>query len=419
MDIVLGAGMAGLGAFYADNELEIYEKMSKPGGLCSGFEINGFYFDQAVHLSFTNNQLVRSAFGNKYIKHLPESVSWFRERWLRHPAQNNLFPCTVEDKIKAITSFSEREELEDIDNFESWAKSQYGNWLYDNLFKPYNEKYWCIDLKMLGTKWIGNRIYRPTLDEILYGSYTSDTPNTYYAKEMRYPKDGGYVSFLNDVVINAEQKKKIHYEKRVRKIDTCTKEIYFEDAGSVSYEKLYSSMPILEMINVIDHVPDNIKRKKGELEYTSIALVSIGFNRRIDFDRIWFYIYDSDIFAARAHLPSLKSEANVPEGKSSIQFEIYFNSKNKKPEREECVSNCRYALKKMNIASLDDIEFEDFRIVPYGNVIFKKNTEDIVEEVRLFLNSKGIIPIGRFGRWEYLWSDQAFLSGYSAVKESR
>ena len=43
------------------------------------------------------------------------------------------------------------------------------------------------DLEGMGTAWIGDRIYQPTLDEVLLGTYMGETPNTYYAKKMYYP----------------------------------------------------------------------------------------------------------------------------------------------------------------------------------------------------------------------------------------
>lgn len=62
MNIILGAGIAGLGAYCADNSSYIFEQAPKAGGLCANFVINGFLFDKAVHLSFTNGSFVRSYF---------------------------------------------------------------------------------------------------------------------------------------------------------------------------------------------------------------------------------------------------------------------------------------------------------------------------------------------------------------------
>lgn len=37
--------MSGVGAYYANPNSVIYKKMKFPGGLCSGFEIDGYRFD--------------------------------------------------------------------------------------------------------------------------------------------------------------------------------------------------------------------------------------------------------------------------------------------------------------------------------------------------------------------------------------
>ena len=70
--VILGAGISGLGAWYADNTAEIYEASDRAGGLCRGFEINGFYFDQAVHFSFAKDKIVRDVFDKieQYYHHL-------------------------------------------------------------------------------------------------------------------------------------------------------------------------------------------------------------------------------------------------------------------------------------------------------------------------------------------------------------
>jgi protoporphyrinogen oxidase len=84
---------------------------------------------------------------------------------------------------------------------------------------------------------------------------------------------------------------------------------------------------------------------------------------------LWFYIYDEDIMAARVNSPSIKSKENVPPGCSSMQFEIYHH-----PEeiinREALIENTIQGIRKMNLCHEDDILFVDYRLLPYGNVLF-------------------------------------------------
>lgn len=414
--VILGSGIAGLGAYHADNSADIYEASNQAGGLCHGFEINGFYFDQAVHFSFAKDEIVRDVFDRTpQHHHHPFPYSWYKETWLRHPAQNNLYNFPPQFKIDAIKGFIERKGRENVQDFKEWLISGYGEHMYENIFKLYNEKYWQTDLAKMGVQWIANRFYQPSIDEVLYGSYTDETPNVYYASEMRYPQKGGYFSFFRCIAEEAEKNGNLHFGKKAVKIDPADKRIVFADGTDVEYDDLYSSIPLPEMVNMIDNAPEDIIQKAQELEHTGVALISIGL-KKTEFEKFWFYIYDMDIMAARAYMPSVKSPENAPEGCSSIQFEIYFSSKSKAPEENLAVENTLYALDKLGIAKRSDVLFIDYRVMPYGNVTLLKSTEKDLPAITRWVKNQGIIPIGRFGEWQYLWSDQAFLSGYNSVK---
>lgn len=422
MNVILGAGMAGMGAFYRDNSFEVFEKEDQAGGLCGRFSVKSddgraFYFDKAVHLSFTENPVVKEAFA-KAAQNIynPVPHSWFKNMWVQHPAQNNLYPMAVEFKVKALKDFINRNQSDNPNNFKQWLLFQYGKYLYDELFEPYNKKYWCTDLEQMDTCWVGNRFYRPNIEEVLYGSYTDKTPNTYYAKEMRYPKKGGYLGYIGSLIGGAENAGKMHYGYEAESIDLSDKTISFTNGKRIKYGMLLSSVPLPTLLKCMKDAPADVRNGAESLEYTSIALVSFGFKRVIKCKDIWFYIYDTDILAARAYLPSLKSSDNVPENCSSIQFEIYRSNKGGPFNSEKCIRNCIYALKKMGLADESDIIARNFRTVEYGNIIFRKDTRKKANDIINWLESNGIYPIGRFGRWDYLWSDQSFLSGYEMAK---
>ena len=56
------------------------------------------------------------------------------------------------------------------------------------------------------------------------------------------------------------------------------------------------------------------------------------------------------------------------------------------------------------------------RLKKYANVVFDHQIYENREIVRDYLMSLGIEPIGRFGEWGYLWSNQSLLSGMNAIK---
>jgi protoporphyrinogen oxidase len=81
----------------------------------------------------------------------------------------------------------------------------------------------------------------------------------------------------------------------------------------------------------------------------------------------------------------------------------------------ELKENCIYALDKMHLASRSEIAFMHHKILPYANVVFDLGMEQRRGIVRNFVRICGIELAGRYGEWEYLWSNQSFMSGIRAA----
>lgn len=421
--VILGAGISGIGAAYQankdkNNKVIIFEKRNSWGGLCDNFVINGFRFDRFVHFTFSPHKEVQELFerGCESIRHIPNPFNYYKGIWIKHPAQNNLFPLSSEEKELVINSFKNREnkEITEIKNYEEWLKVQYGNYFAENFPMKYTRKYWGVEAKELETKWVGERMYKPTLEEVRQGMETQNTPVTYYAKEMRYPKVGGYKSYLNYLVKGLD----IKLENEVIKIDPSKKIIYFKNGNKENYDKLISSIPLPEMVNIVESIPKEMIEKSKLLKWTSGYIVSIGLNTEEIPPYLWFYIYDEDIPFARVYSPSHKSKDNCPEACSSLQLEIYFENNNiPKKSKEEILEVCITKLEEMKVLKSGDIIVKDIRYEKYANVIFDFNIYETRKEIREHLKSLGIETIGRFGEWDYFWSDQSLLSGRNITKK--
>ena len=65
----------------------------------------------------------------------------------------------------------------------------------------------------------------------------------------------------------------------------------------------------------------------------------------------------------------------------------------------------------MGLFTANDIVEQDIRFEPYANILFDKDIYRNRSTVLDFLDDQKITSIGRFGKWDYLWSHQAFESG--------
>jgi protoporphyrinogen oxidase len=409
--VILGAGIAGIGSGYAlKNDYCIFEMGSSYGGLLDNFTVSGFLFDKAVHLSFAKEELVRNVFDKvDYFNHLPISFNFTKGLWVKHPIQTNLYNLPIEEKIQIIKSFFEKPSLV-IRNYKDWLINQYGYYFSEHYPEKYTIKYWCEPAENLSTEWIGKRMYQPNYEEIIKSAIYPNNENNYYIEEMRYPKSGGYKTFFSHIADNLN----IKLNHKVINIDIKEKKVSFENGTTVSYTNLISSLPLPEIIKLIDQVPEDVKLASTNLYATSIILISIGFKKLIKLPSLWFYIYDLDIPFARAHSPSMKSHNNAPHGKSSIQCEVYFSKNLDKESFNTITSRVLNSLYKMGICIDDDIEIVDKRIIKYANVVFFTGMQTYRKKVLDFLNINNISSIGRFGEWDYLWSNQSFISGYNA-----
>ena len=421
--IILGAGISGLGAAYSLRQKGetplVLEKDETYGGLCGCFTIDGFTFDRFVHLSFAKDERVLNIFNTsakQVITHIPNPYNIYNRKWIKHPAQNNLYPLSAEEKSLIINDFLSRPnnvEADKIDNYEQWLRIQFGNYFAEHFPMKYTKKYWMSEAKELETRWVGQRIYQPSVEEVIKGSQTADTPVTYYAKEMRYPASGGYRQFFSLLAEGTD----IRYGQEVTNIDTTKKTVKTSDNTTYHFTRLISTLPLNLYPSLMPGMPEDIKTAARMLKATSGYHVSIALKTRDIPPYLWWYIYDEDILAARVYSPSLKSPNNAPEGCSSLQMEVYCaeNAFTEQELKERTVGK----LIEIGIIKEEDILFTHIGFEAYANVIFDKNIYVCREKVRKYLISQGIEPIGRFGEWGYLWSDQSLLSGLNVDNNGR
>jgi protoporphyrinogen oxidase len=411
-NIVLGGGISGIASSYhlKNNNIDsiILEKNASWGGLLDNFIIDGFRFDKFIHLSFAKDQFVNDIFyKTPLLKHKPLSSNYYKGLWLKHPAQNNLYPLSDEEKQKILNDFKNRKKIQ-INNYEDWLRAQYGDYFTENFPMVYTEKYWTVKAKDLETKWVGNRMYKPSVEEIEKGCETDLTPNTYYAPEMRYPKKGGYKSFLQPMIKNLD----IRTDSKISRIDLKNKKLNLAGGDEYFFENLINSIPLPEVCKIIKDIPIEVLEASKKLNFTSGYLVSLGFKKPDVMKKLWFYIYDKAIIASRVYSPSLKSPDNAPEGCSSLQAEIYFNKGDKfDMTDEEVLDKTIEDLIFMGLFKKEDLIVKDVRTEKYANVVFDnfiyKNRKIVLD----YLESNNVISVGRFGEWDYLWSDQSLLSG--------
>ena len=203
---ILGAGISGLGAAYSLRSeplnVILYEKNSRPGGHAISHTSSGFTYDDGPHISFTKNTRIQELFaesvGNEFYSAKVNCNNYWKGKWIKHPAQCNLYDLPVDLKIDILADFIKAQSggHGDIHNYRDWLYASFGKTFSDVFPMEYCKRYHTTKASNMSTEWVGPRLYRPDPKEVLMGAFNAKTDNVHYVQDFRYPKHGGFESFL-------------------------------------------------------------------------------------------------------------------------------------------------------------------------------------------------------------------------------
>jgi protoporphyrinogen oxidase len=423
---VLGTGMAGFGAWHVlrdqPHEVVLYDKSTYAGGHTTSWTFEpGFIFDEGPHVSFTKDErvqgLLAEAVDNEFEEIQYELDNYWRGHWVTHPAQCNLHGLPVDVVTKIIADFVEESNGpdRDIQTYEDWLVASYGRTFADEFPAAYTRKYHTTSPANMTTDWIGPRMYRPSLEEVLRGALAPAAPNVHYVTGFRYPTRGGFASYLGKFIATAP----IELGHEAVKIDPVQRSVEFATGRPVSYDGLISSVPLPDLLRIIEGVPSDVREAGSLLACSSCVLVNVAVSRPDVTDKHIKYFYDKDILFSRLCFPSLMSPNNAPPGTSTIQAEVYFSDKYRpltsKPE--DLIDPVIHDLERCGLVERGEVVYKGAVYCEYANVIFDHDREPALATVNAYLDELGIARCGRYGDWDYMWTDDSFKSGERAAEE--
>src|SRR5579864_589471 len=426
--VILGTGMAGFGAAYrlfAEGITPVmYDKNNYHGGHTASFRSeNGFLFDVGPHISFTKDSRIQQLFAesvdNEYETVQITLNNYWRGYWPLHPVQLHLHGLPEEVIIKVVADFvTARESAErPVKNYAEWLLASFGSTFAELFPMQYTRKYHLTNAENMSTDWLGPRIYRHSLEEVLRGAISPSAPQVHYITHFRYPREGGFVSYLKKFVPLGNLK--LNHE--LVSIDPQARQLRFANGLTAGYDALISSLPLLDLIPMIVGTPLDVLDAAGRLACSSCVLVNLGVDREDLSNAHITYFYDEDICFTRLGFPHKLSSGNVPPGTGSIQAEIYFSRKYKPftGSPNDWIDPVVRDLRRCGLLrESDQLLFRRAMFVPYANVIFDLDRAAALKIVHGYLDDLGIAYCGRYGDWGYMWTDESFKSGEAAAQRA-
>ncbi len=419
MITILGAGLSGLSAAYhLKDGYVILEKERAVGGLCRSVNIDGYVFDYAPHILFTRDEYTRGLFfrllGDNLQTHERRAHIYMMGTYVKYPFEANLCPLPRSVIDECIQGVIDRRQGEPR-NFMEWIRSTFGDGIARHYMVPYNLKTWKHPLEEMDTGWIAGRVPSPSVVEMRRGAEGRQDKDFGPNAVFWYPRRGGIGALANQISrgLNVSLGSTA---TELKPHGDGVKVVYEKDGKlrEVESDRVLSSLPLPEVVKMIDDAPEEVHRAAGRLAHNSLVCVMVGVKRPRITNKHWLYFPEADLVFNRISFPMNFSPETTPEGRSSILVEVTYRDRVDVEETKERV------LEDLVKAGLIDAHEEvdtctaaDFR---YAYVIYDLDHRKNVNIIHRYLEGNRITPMGRFGEWEYHNMDKAIQSGKRAAE---
>ena len=408
INILLGYGISGLGfADYFKKKLIIYEKNKNAGGHVRSNKIGGIFFDEGAHISHTKSNFFKKKFyrKNNLIKIInPKVISFYKGREVGYPINISLKKLKWSKKIRIILEYIYLVfQKKNINNFKDWCEFNFGSTLYNDFYKAYTLKYWRTDPSKLDHKnWTNKRIVKRNILKSFISIFFNTNKQELSYNIFYYPKKDGFYSFFKKKF----SKHKANYSVKIKSIN-IEKKKFFIDKKIVSFDKLYSTIPLPEYLSLIKKIPTKVKKEIKKLKYTSTICVNFSVKKRTNIDFHWCYFYDKNIEGSRMNV--LSNILNDKSNKYFGQVEVFRRNDEIINLRKIKLNTKKHLIKLFKLESDRDFDFIDIKVYKYSYPIPLINTN--IQVIHDWLKSKNIVPFGLYGNWKYMWSDESYIHG--------
>ncbi len=409
--IIIGGGISGLtiaNLLKENNEVVIYEKDSRPGGMikCDIID-NSLFHRTGGHVFNTKREDVLNWFWKHFDKEKEftkalrnSSVSMPDGQIIPYPIENHAYLFDEETTRTIIGDLltiakTDRKEPE---NFEEFLLSRFGKTLYNLYFKPYNSKVWRRDLTNVPLSWMEGKLPMPTVEEIIYNNMNHIEERTFVHSSFYYPNKGGSQFIANRLAENVN----IRYNSNIRNIERKGNK-WIVDGNEA--DRIIFCGNIKQLPSLISGLIDI-----SSYEHYINALDSHGttsvFCEITSNNYSWIYMPSQEHESHRIICTGNFSKSNnhlKDKLTATVEFTDYIS-------KEDILDN----LKRIPYHP----RYLAHHYEKYTYPIQNSKTREMVNSLKEKLEKEGIYLLGRFAEWEYYNMDVAMGAAIDLSKRT-
>jgi len=410
---ILGGGVSGIAlAAHLGPDVDILEKSSRIGGLCSTIVEDGFTFDAAgPHIMFSKNKdvlnLMIEVLGENVHQNRRENRIYFKGKLVKYPFENDLAALPKEDNFDCIYGYIVNPRANETpESLAQWSYATFGAGISEKYFIPYNEKIWNYDANKIGLEFVA-RIPKPPMEDVLKSSIGISTEGYLHQLYYSYPTVGGFESIVKGFAERVTGD--IHTSWPVAAVERDGEGWRVVSASGEErwYRTLVSTLPIHELLKVWKDAPAAVHEETAKLRYNSLLNVLIGCNVEADHNFTALYVPDPNLLFHRLSFPKAFGEQCVPPGGSSIMAEITSNAGDgiwELPD-DELIERVIGEVEGIGFVDRKSIVYKRVARFTYGYPVYDLEYRKNVTAMRDAVAATGLRLLGRFAQFDYINSD--------------
>ena len=431
---ILGGGLAGLtvGSAIKIHDCEVLEAAPVVGGHCRSLVEDGYTFDLGgPHIIYSKNAEVlafmREMLGDNIVEKRRENRVWFKGRYVKYPFENGLGGLEAQDAYECVMGAINARYMPTqpkATNFREWIYRNCGDGLAEKFMLPYNAKIWNIDPAEMATDWCEGRVPQAPLEDIVKSACGVETEGYTHQLQYCYPKTGGIEALplaFADKCQCITTGFPVYHVGRHKDTDLWT---VTDGKQMRQYDRLISTLPIRSLIGSIGngthpHVPDEVREAANGLRVNSLITVMIGLpsNPPVQWPFLAIFVPDPDIAFHRLSFPNHLVLENAPLGKCAITAEITVN-RGEEPSDADVIEQVRFGLDRMGLLADGQIgEFVRVHRTREAYVVPVHGHRERLKTCLDFLDSLGIVSVGRNAQHEYINMDETIRRGLEVAAE--
>ena len=428
---ILGAGVSGLALArtlvergFPSADLVLFEGDAVVGGLCRSKTVEGFTYDvSGGHILFSKDRAVLQwmkdcAGGDEaFVRRDRHTKIRFGNRFVHYPFENGLGDLPEQAKFECLKGYVEAWHARDKyasrapGDFKHWIRWRFGEGIARHFMDPYNEKIWKRPLEELTSEWVAGRVPDAPIDDVLRAAIGVRTEGYTHQALFYYPKSGGFQAITDGMAspLRARIRLRTPVQDLVRARDGGWR------VNGEPFDRVVSTLPLNELPDVVPEMPAGIATAMRGLAYNSIVTLLVALDRPAHPDLSWIYLpHHEQGPVNRVTYMSNYSPALAPEGKTSFLLEVTFPGGQSAPGSElerESVAGVEGA----GLLRKDEILFIDRSVCRYAYIVYDHELLARRGAALEWCRASGIVPLGRFGRYDYFNSDQCVIAAREAA----